>query len=121
LFETSEQYVWSLVSGAGAVYAGTGNNGLIYRIPPSGKAEVFCKTGELEVHALARDAQGNLYAGTSPAGKVLRISPDGKATELLSLHGATPDGTEIAGPQPAGRYVLSLAVLADGTVLAGTG
>src|SRR5436305_13690471 len=104
LFETSEQYVWSLAAVGHAVYAGTGNTGLIYRAPASGKAEVFCKTGELEVHALARDTQGNLYAGTSPAGKVLRIAPDGKVTELLSLHGASPDDAEITGPQPVARY-----------------
>src|SRR5262249_34577918 len=121
LFESSEQYIWSVVSSGDAIYAGTGNSGLIYKIDPDGKATVFCKTGELEVHALAKDAQGNLYAGTSPGGKVFRISPDGTARQIFAMSDAPPEAEAITGPQPTPKYVLSLAVAADGTLFAGTG
>lgn len=115
LHESTEQYVWSVAGQKGAVYAGTGNGGNILRVDRDGKASVFFRTGELEVHALGRDSAGNLYAGTSPSGKVFKITPDGKGTELLSLNGSA------AASDAGGKFVLSLAVAEDGTVYAGTG
>jgi outer membrane protein assembly factor BamB len=116
--ETAEQYLWSLAAGDGVTYAGTGNSGLIYRIPKNGEASVLFKTGELEVHALARDRQGNLYAGTSPNGKVFRITPDGQGKLLFALN---PESAPLRVPTPPARFVLSLVVAEDGTVYAGTG
>jgi sugar lactone lactonase YvrE len=121
LFESTEQYVWSVISLGGAVYAGTGNGGLVYRVTPDGKASVFCRTGELEVHALASDAQGNLYAGTSPGGKVFRISPEGVATQIFALNGGPSEAQAVTGPDPGVAYVFALAVADDGAVYAGTG
>jgi len=112
--ELNEQFVWSVAGFGGALYAGTGNGGLVMRVADD-RAEPFFRTGELAVHALARDAQGNLYAGTSPNGKVFRITPDGKGTEVLSLNGGRP------AADAGGRFVLSLAVAGDGTLFAGTG
>jgi hypothetical protein len=115
LEESSEQYIWSVVGMNGCVYAGTGNGGTILKTDADGKTSVFCKTGELEVHALARDASGALYAGTSPGGKLLRVGPDGKAAELLSMNG------ERSTTEAGSKFVLALAVAPDGTVYAGTG
>src|SRR5262249_37423716 len=86
-----------------------------------GKATLFCSTGELEVHALAKDGQGNLYAGTSPSGKVFRITADGKATPLLSLSDARPEAETVTAPPLAAKCALARAVSSDGTVYAGTG
>jgi len=115
LHESSEQYVWSVQPMGNAIYAGTGNGGRVLKVDNEGQATVFCKTGELEVHALAKDKDGNLYAGTSPNGKVLKIGPDGKATELFSLNGAE------AASDAGSKFILSLAVGADGTLYAGAG
>lgn len=106
LAETPEQYVWSVAATKGGVYAGTGNSGKIYKITDSGEVSVFYETGELEVHALARDSAGNLYAATSPHGKIFKIAPDGKG-ELLYT---TPE-----------KYVLALALDAEGNLYAGVG
>ena len=118
LHETTEQFIWSLAAGDGVTYAGTGNTGLVYRIKPDGETSTFFKTGELEVHALARDQRGSIYAGTSPNGRVYRISPDGQGKLLFSVN---PDGPLLQVPPPPARFVLALAVAEDGTVYAGTG
>jgi hypothetical protein len=78
LAETSANYAWSIAPGPGNnVYVGTGDNGTIYKMDPSGKLSVFYQTGELEVTSLTTDADGTLYAGTIPDGVVYRITPDG--------------------------------------------
>jgi sugar lactone lactonase YvrE len=112
--ELNEQFVWSVAGVGDAVYAGTGNGGVVMRVTAD-KAEPFFSTGELAVHALARDAAGNLYAGTSPNGRVFRITPDGKGTEVLSLNGARP------ATEAGGKFVLCLVAGADGAIYAGTG
>src|SRR6266446_8707894 len=69
LYESTQPYLWALAQdGKGMVYAAGGNEGRIFRIPASGRGEVFFKADDPEVHALAIDASGNLYAGTSPGG-----------------------------------------------------
>jgi hypothetical protein len=117
LSETPEAYVWSVAVLGGEVYAGTGNSGLIYRIGPSGNADVFYRTGELEVHALVKDARGDLYAGTSPGGKVFRIHPNGHGEELLALNpgdrnrlaeGAPPPPPASCCPSPSARTEQSM-------------
>lgn len=105
--ESNEAYFWTLApTGDGGVYAGTGDNGLIYKIGQDGTRTEFAKTGELEVHSLVRGADGTLYAGTSPNGRVLRIGADGKASLLF---------------QTEEKYVLALVPAADGGLYAATG
>jgi hypothetical protein len=107
LHETSQPYVWALgQDGKGTIYASGGNEGRIYRIPPSGKGEVFFRVDDPEVHALALDASGDLYAGTSPGGKVYKIAPDGKKVWVC----ATGE-----------KYVWALAFDRQGGLYAGTG
>lgn len=112
--ELDEQFVWSVVGANNALYAGTGNGGLVVKLEGD-KASPFFKTGELEVHTLARDRAGNIYAGTSPNGKIFKITPDGKGTLLYSMNGDRP------ASDAGGKFVLALAVAPDGTVYAGTG
>lgn len=113
--ESSEQFVWSVLPVGDRLYAGTGSGGLVLKLEGSDQASVVCRTGELQVHALARDAAGNVYAGTSPNGKLFRIAPDGKSSEVWSMNGAQPSA------EAGVKFILSLAVGADGALYAGTG
>src|SRR5262245_20156029 len=107
VFDTKQAYVWSTVSdNAGNIYLGTGNEGRIFKVDPSGKGTLLYKTTELSVMALAVDDQGNLYAGTSPDGKVYRIAPSGEAKVFFD---------------PKTKYIWSLAFDQRGRLLVGTG
>jgi sugar lactone lactonase YvrE len=107
LYESTQPYLWALAQDRnGLVYAAGGNEGKIFRIPPTGKGEVFFKADDPEVHALAIDASGNLYAGTSPGGRVYKIGPDGKKVWIC---------------ETGEKYVWALALDGQGNVLAGTG
>jgi len=107
VFDTKQAYVWSAVSdAAGNIYLGTGHEGRIFRVDPSGKGSLLYKTGELDVMALAVDAQGNVYAGTSPDGKVYRITPQGEAKVFF---------------EPKAKYIWSLVFNRQGQLLVGTG
>ena len=107
LASAAEPYVWSLARDSkGTLYAGSGNDGKVYRLSKSGKLESFFDSPELEVHALAVDAGDNLYVGTSPRGKIYRLSPSGKTEEFFS---------------PNETYIWSLLIDGKGNVYAGTG
>lgn len=99
-------YVWTLTrDGAGAVYAGTGNDGQIIRT--IGKTStVFFDAPELEVHALAVARDGRLFVGSSPDGKVYVVGRDGEAKDFFD---------------PEERYIWALAFDAKGNLLVATG
>jgi WD40 repeat protein len=99
-------YVWSLVrDGKGVAYAGTGNDGKIFRIE-GGKATLLYDASELEVHALAVGPDGRLYAATSPDGKIYAIDSAGKATVFFD---------------PGEKYIWALAFDSKGRLLVATG
>jgi sugar lactone lactonase YvrE len=107
LHETNAPFVWGMIIGPdGSVYAGSGNEGQVYRVDSSGKGSVFFDTEELEVHALAPAPGGGLYVGTSPNGKVYRVDAKGAGTVFFD---------------PDDRYIWSLAVDRAGNVFAATG
>jgi hypothetical protein len=90
----------------GALYLGSGNDGRVLRVDPTGKATVFYDAPELEVHALAPAPDGGLYVATSPDGRVYKVDASGKATEYFN---------------PDDKYIWALAVAADGALYVGTG
>src|SRR4029453_4733718 len=107
VFDTKPAYIWSAAAdGAGNIYLGTGHEGLVFKVDPSGKGWLLYKTSELDVMALAVDAQGNVYAGTAPDGKVYRIAPNGEAKVFF---------------EPKTKYIWSLAFDGQGRLLVGTG
>lgn len=107
VFNTQQSYIWSsAIDAAGNVYLGTGNDGKIFKVDPSGKGALFADLAELDVTALAIGKDGSLYAGSSPDGKVYRIDASGNATVYFDC----PD-----------KYIWSLAVLNDGSLAVGTG
>ncbi|HRU06601.1 MAG TPA: hypothetical protein P5137_12605 [Candidatus Brocadiia bacterium] len=76
----NSQFVWRLAEGDGAVFAGAGSPGVVYRIAPGGKAEEYYRSSEMHVHCVAVDSHKNVYAGTSPRGMIFRIAPDRTAS-----------------------------------------
>ncbi|MFQ5701210.1 MAG: hypothetical protein ACE5HU_05145, partial [Acidobacteriota bacterium] len=79
IFDAAQPNLWCLARDArGRIYAGSGNDGKVFRIDPDGgNPEVIFDSDELEVHAIAFDADDRLYVATSPDGAVFRITPEG--------------------------------------------
>jgi hypothetical protein len=144
--ELTDSFPLALLPAGERLFAGTCPCGVIYELTADGKAKEFFKTGEVAVHCLASDRDGNIYAGTSPSGKVFKINAKGEgkvifdspATYIWCLRVA-PDGSILAGSGSPGRvykispegaatqlldlagtHVLSLLLNADSSVLAGT-
>ena len=147
VFETPEPSVWSIERASdGAVWAGSGTDGRLYRVGPDGAGAVVFDTDQLDVHALAADREGGVFAGTSPDGRVYHVTAGGDARIVLdpdetyiwalalSRDGALYVATGNPGriyrvPAGGGRelvyesdatHILALAPAADGTLLAGT-
>ena len=107
VYDSSAPFLWNMVAAAdGSIYVGTGNDGQVYRVDPSGRATSFFDTEELEVHALALAPGGGLYVATSPDGKIYKVDASGKGGVFFD---------------PPDKYIWSLAVDQSGTVFAATG
>jgi sugar lactone lactonase YvrE len=107
LYEPSAPFIWTVVTAPdGSIYAGSGNDGAVYRIDPGGRRSVFFDAEELEVHAIALAPNGGLYVGTSPEGKIFKVDSSGKGAVFFD---------------PPDRYIWSLVVDAAGNVFAATG
>lgn len=107
IYDATAPFLWTVVRGGdGALYVGTGNDGLVYRIDQAGQGTVFFDADELEVHALAAAPSGGLYVATSPDGRIYHVEGPGRARVLFD---------------PPERYIWSLAVDRSGVVFAGTG
>lgn len=107
IYDASAPFLWTVVNGPdGSLYAGSGNEGQVYRIDASGRGSVFFDTDELEVHAIAPAPGGGVYVATSPDGKIYRVDASGKGAVFFD---------------PADRYIWSLVVDKSGNVFAATG
>jgi sugar lactone lactonase YvrE len=84
LADSTSSYIWCLAQDkSGTLYAGTGDDGIVYKVDQNGNMTPYSRTGELEVTALAYDSgSGHLYAGTSPHGAIFDIGPDGKGNKV---------------------------------------
>jgi outer membrane protein assembly factor BamB len=106
LHDPEAPYVWCLTrDDRGAIYAGTGNDGRVYKIEGD-KTAVFYDAAELEVHALAIGPDGRLYAGTAPDGKVYAIDKAGLVETFYD---------------PSDKYIWALAFDHRGNLLVATG
>ncbi|MBD3235729.1 MAG: hypothetical protein GF330_03410 [Candidatus Eisenbacteria bacterium] len=107
IFFGEAAYVWSVLpDGAGGVYAASGSDGQLFRIPAEGTPAVAAETFEYELFALTGDERGALYFAGAPNGTVTRLDPDGSSDTLIDL----PEG-----------LVWSLLAAPDGRLYAGTG
>ena len=83
--ELQMEYIWDIAEDSiGNIYAGTGNEGKIYKIQSDGTSSLFFDSPEVGVLSLAVDLDDNLYAGTSPDGLIYKITPEEDVTTLLS-------------------------------------
>ena len=107
VYESNAPFIWTVVTAPdGTVYAGSGNEGQVYRVDAGGKGSVFFDAEELEVHAIAPVPGGGIYAASSPNGKIYKVDASGKGAVFFD---------------PADRYIWSLAVDRAGNVFAATG
>lgn len=76
--DTGEAFVWSIATGkSGSVYAGTGNDGRVYRLS-DGNAEMIFDSPERAIFALHTASDGTVYAGSSPGGLIYAIPAKGE-------------------------------------------
>ena len=104
-----ETQVWALVEdSAGNLYAGTGNEGKIYKIAADGDtAELYYNSPEVTIYSLAVGPDDALYAGTGPDGLIYKITD-----------AATPPKTLL---NEADKYVWALKFDDAGNLYAATG
>src|SRR6266571_6718444 len=106
VFNTEQTLVWSAIADSkGNIYLGTGHDGKIFKVDPSGRGAMMADLSELDVLALAIDGNDVLYAGTSPDGKVYKIE-NGTPREFFN---------------PQTKYIWSLVFDKQGRLLVGTG
>jgi hypothetical protein len=85
-FDTSQPYIFSMVRDkAGNIYVGTGIEGKVFKVDPSGKGALYFQSKELSIFSMALDSSDTLYVGTSPDGKVYKISGPNQASEFCDL------------------------------------
>lgn len=105
--EAGAPFVWSIVQAPDrTVYAGTGNDGRVYRIDPDGRTSIYFDAEELEVHAIALAPRGGLYVATSPDGRIYQVDATGGSRVIFD---------------PPDTYIWSLVVDRNGILYAGTG
>ena len=88
------------------IYIGTGHQGKVFKVDPSGKGSVLFTAREPEIFALAVAADGTLFVGSSPEGKIYRVALDGKSAEFADLKT---------------KYIWALVFDAKGNLFASTG
>ena len=74
--ELKEAQVWALAEDSeGNIYAGTGNEGKIYKISADGKTvTLYFDSPEVTIFSLVAGPDDVLYAGTGPDGLVYKIT-----------------------------------------------
>lgn len=65
---------WAVLAREGEALAGTGPEGMVYRVRPGGGVEPLDSTRSGQILCLARGPDGTVYAGTAPDGRVLRLA-----------------------------------------------
>lgn len=86
--------VWSsVVLADGSVLLGTGSDGKIYKVSPTGQTTLVATTGQMAVSSLVVAWNGDVIAGTFPEGKLYKL-PAGGGTGAQAAEFATIAGTE---------------------------
>ncbi len=107
--ELKEAQVWALAEDSeGNIYAGTGNEGKIYKISADGKTvTLYFDSPEVTIFSLVVGADDTIYAGTGPDGLVYKITDKDTPPKTLLKKGD--------------KYVWALHLDDDGNLYAATG
>ena len=106
MVDTEQLYIWSVVAAPGGLFAGTGNQGKIFKLDRDGDFALLADLEEPDVLSLVRDGRGGLFAGASGSGTIYHVDTDGGLSTFY---------------ETGERYVWSMVVDARGNLLAGTG
>jgi sugar lactone lactonase YvrE len=107
VYETPSPFLWTVVPGPdGTLYAGTGNDGRVFKIDPQGRASQLFDATELEVHAIALAPNGGVFAASSPDGKIYRIDRNGNSSTFFD---------------PEEKYIWAMVADVKGNLYAATG
>lgn len=107
--ELKEAQVWALAEDSeGNIYAGTGNEGKIYKISADGKTiTLYFDSPEVTIFSLVAGPDDVLYAGTGPDGLVYKITDKDTPPKTLLKKGD--------------KYVWALHLDGEGNLYAATG
>ena len=67
----------------GSILAGTGINGIIYKIDSAGSIIPIFQAAGGAITSIVSDSAGNIYAAVQPKGIIYKISPDGREQEIV--------------------------------------
>jgi hypothetical protein len=81
------EHVWSVAYDAKAkvVYAATGPEGKLFRITPTGDAQVYFDAPEQHLMSVAVAPDGTVYAGASDKAKLYKVTAPGRASVLYDF------------------------------------
>lgn len=105
------QHVLSLARLGDDLLAGTAENGVVYRVRPTGEFSALYDDEDAAVTGVAVTTSGEVYACTSPKGRVIRITPGKEPREVLKLEKyaatcmATVDETVYVGTNDDGHIL----------------
>jgi hypothetical protein len=106
-FNPKSTYIWTLAFAPdGALFVGTGNQGIIYRVTDQDKGEQYYATGQANVTGLAFDRDGRLLAGSEPNGILYQITSKDKAFVLYDAN--LPEIRAIASDPDGSIYAVAL-------------
>ncbi|MBT5830339.1 MAG: hypothetical protein HOH77_09115, partial [Candidatus Latescibacteria bacterium] len=125
IYESKDPNIISLTHGSqGALFAGTDQNGLIYKVSVGGHVSVFYDAGEREVHDIVVSKDGMVYAAamvgrseSKPNGKG-NGNGEGKKSVLYAIK---PSGSALRLWETDDPLLLSVSLDRDGSLRVVTG
>ena len=99
------KYIWDLAFDAqGSLFVATGGPAAIYKIDPSGHAQLFFESDEQHIRCLLFEPNGDLIAGSDGGGLVYRIGKDRKG---LVIYNAPKREITALAQSPDGRLYVA--------------
>jgi len=121
IYQSNDPNVISLTLGPdGVLYAGTDQNGLIYKVMPNGKVSVFYDAGEKEIHAIAVGKEGMVYAAAMAGHSDEKKNGNGEGKGSV-LYAIRPSGSALRLWEIDDPLLLSVTVDEEGSLRVVTG
>ena len=121
VYKSNDPNVISLATAKeGTLYAGTDQNGLIYKVSPKGSVSVLYDTGKKEVHDLVVGNDGTIYAAAMPGQSEEKQNGNGEGAKSV-LYAIRPSGSALRLWETDDPLLLSVSVDSDGSLRVVTG